>query len=89
VALTADGGVTWTAGGKLRMAGAAYGAAWVPGMKPPVAVAVGPGGADLTSDGGISWTGIDDRNWWGLGFASSDAGWLVGPEGRIGRVSFR
>jgi hypothetical protein len=58
-------------------------------MKPPVAVAVGPGGADLTSDGGISWTGIDDRNWWGLGFASSDAGWLVGPEGRIGRVSFR
>ena len=89
VALTADGGVTWTAGGELRMAGAAYGAAWVPGLKPPVAVAVGPGGADLTSDGGISWTGIDDRNWWGLGFASSDAGWLVGPEGRIARVSFR
>ncbi len=89
VALTADGGVTWTAGGRLRMAGAAYGVAWVPGLKPPVAVAVGPGGADLTSDGGISFTGIDDRNWWGLGFASADAGWLVGPEGRIAKISFR
>ena len=28
VALTADGGVSWTAGGILRMAGAAYGGAW-------------------------------------------------------------
>ena len=89
VALTTDGGVTWTAGGRLRMAGAAYGAAWVPGSNPPVAVAVGPGGADLTSDGGINWTGIDDRNWWGLGFASEDAGWLVGPEGRIAKITFR
>jgi photosystem II stability/assembly factor-like uncharacterized protein len=89
VALTADGGVSWTAGGKLRMSGAAYGAAWIPGTKPPVAVAVGPGGADLTFDGGMSWTGLDDRNWWGLGFASADAGWLVGPEGRIVKITFR
>jgi photosystem II stability/assembly factor-like uncharacterized protein len=89
VALTADGGVSWTAGGTLRMAGAAYGGAWVPGATPPVAVAVGPGGADWSSDGGVTWSGFDDRNWWGLGFVSPDVGWIVGPEGRIGKVSFR
>ena len=89
VAMSADGGVTWTAGGTLRMAGAAYGGAWVPGTGPPVAVAVGPGGADWTSDGGVTWSGFDDRSWWGLAFASPDAGWIVGPEGGIGRVSFR
>jgi photosystem II stability/assembly factor-like uncharacterized protein len=89
VAVTADGGVSWTAGGTLRMAGAAYGGAWVPGTSHPVAVAVGPGGADWTGDGGLTWAGFDDRNWWGLAFVSADAGWIVGPEGRIGKVSFR
>jgi photosystem II stability/assembly factor-like uncharacterized protein len=89
VGLSADGGVTWTPGGRLRMAGAAYGAAWVPGAHEPIAVAVGPGGADWSSDGGLTWTGFDDRIWWGLAFVSPDAGWIVGPDGRIGKVSFR
>jgi photosystem II stability/assembly factor-like uncharacterized protein len=89
VALSADGGVSWTRGGKLRMPGAAYGAAWVPGRRLPAAVAVGPGGADWTTDGGQTWQGLDDRNWWGIGFAPSGIGWIVGPEGRIGRISFR
>ena len=89
VALTADGGVSWTAGGILRMAGAAYGGAWVPGANPPVAVAVGPGGADWSGDGGFTWSGFDDRDWWGLAFVSPEAGWIVGPGGRIGKVSFR
>lgn len=89
VAVTADGGVSWTAGGTLRMAGAAYGGAWVPGANPAVAVAVGPGGADWSSDGGVTWSGFDDRDWWGLAFVSPDAGWIVGPEGRVGKVTFR
>jgi photosystem II stability/assembly factor-like uncharacterized protein len=89
VAVSSDGGVNWTAGGTLRMAGAAYGAAWVPGTGIPIAVAVGPGGADWSADGGATWSGFDDRDWWGLAFVSPDAGWIVGPEGRIGKVSFR
>jgi len=89
VAVSSDGGVNWTAGGKLRMAGAAYGGAWVPGIGTPIAVAVGPGGADWSADGGATWSGFDDRDWWGLAFVSPDAGWIVGPEGRIGKVSFR
>ena len=89
VAVSSDGGVNWTAGGTLRMAGAAYGGAWVPGIGAPIAVAVGPGGADWSADGGSTWSGFDDRDWWGLAFVSPDAGWIVGPEGRIGKVSFR
>lgn len=89
VALSTDGGVTWTPGGSLRMAGAAYGAAWVPGAGSLLAVAVGPGGADWSADGGMHWEALDDRNWWGIGFASPVAGWITGPEGRIARVSFR
>ena len=89
VAVSSDGGVNWTAGGTLRMAGAAYGGAWVPGIGAPIAVAVGPGGADWSADGGATWSGFDDRDWWGLAFVSPDAGWIVGPEGRIGKVSFR
>ncbi len=88
VAVSSDGGVNWTAGGRLRMAGAAYGAAWVPGIGVPIAIAVGPGGADWSADGGATWSGFDDRDWWGLAFVSPDAGWIVGPEGRIGKVSF-
>jgi photosystem II stability/assembly factor-like uncharacterized protein len=89
VAVSSDGGVNWTAGGTLRMAGAAYGGAWVPGTDIPIAVAVGPGGADWSSDDGTTWSRLDDRDWWGLAFVSPDAGWIVGPEGRIGKVSFR
>ncbi len=89
VATSTDGGATWTAGGRLRISGAAYGAAWVPGASDPLAVAVGPGGADWSTDGGATWRALDDRAWWGLAFASPDAGWIVGPEGRIARVSFR
>ena len=89
VAVTSDGGVNWTAGGSLRIAGAAYGGAWVPRTGGRVAVAVGPGGADWSADGGMTWSGFDDRDWWGLAFVSPDAGWIVGPEGRIGKVSFR
>lgn len=89
VAVSSDGGVSWIAGGPLHMPGAAYGGAWVPGMKAPSAIAVGPGGADWSADGGMTWSGFDDRNWWGLAFVSPEAGWIVGPEGRIGKVTFR
>ncbi|MGW8282328.1 MAG: hypothetical protein ACWGON_03405 [Gemmatimonadota bacterium] len=88
VAVSADGGVSWIAGGPLHMPGAAYGGAWVPGAGAPIAVAVGPGGTDWSADGGTTWAGFDARSWWSLGFVSAEAGWLVGPEGRIGKVTF-
>jgi hypothetical protein len=52
-------------------------------------VIVGPGGADWSPDGGATWRALDDRSWWGIGFASPDAGWLAGPDGRIAKLAFR
>lgn len=88
VALTADGGRTWAPAGRPVLAGAVYGAAYVPGAPTPTLVAVGPGGADWSADEGRTWVSADTAAYWGLGMASTAAGWLVGPGGRIVRVSF-
>jgi photosystem II stability/assembly factor-like uncharacterized protein len=88
VALTADGGATWTLAGRPVLAGAVYGASYVAGAPTPTVVAVGPNGADWSADEGGTWTSADTLSYWGLDIASADAGWLVGPEGRITRISF-
>lgn len=88
VAVTTDGGRTWTPAGRPLLAGVVYGAAYVPGAPTPTLLAVGPGGADWSTDEGLTWSSADTASYWGLGVASSAAGWLVGPGGRIVRVSF-
>jgi photosystem II stability/assembly factor-like uncharacterized protein len=85
VILTADGGATWTLGGALSFAGAAYGVALVPGGTS--AVAVGPRGASWSTDGGQSWQPLDSLSHWSVGFASARAGWMVGPAGRITKIT--
>lgn len=87
VALTRDGGRSWTLGGRPTFAGAVYGAAYVPGVAAPTIIAVGPAGADVSRDEGRSWTRLDTRAYWSVGFASPRDGWLVGPGGRIVKVS--
>ena len=84
VAFTSDGGRTWTAGGTLPFAGAAYGGAYVPGTN--ALLAVGPGGAALSRDDGRTWTLLDERTFWGVA-AAPEAAWLTGSEGRVVRVS--
>lgn len=86
VAMTTDGGATWVPVAPSHMRGALYGGVVVPGTDPAVLVTVGPAGADLSLDGGRSWMALDTLPYWGLGFASPGAGWLVGPGGRITRV---
>lgn len=86
VALTEDGGVTWTLGGRPAFTGAVYGSSWVPGAPAPTLVAVGPRGVAYSADGGVSWAALDTLNHWGVTFAAPDRGWAVGPEGRISRL---
>ncbi len=88
VALTSDGGASWRLAGRPVLAGAVYGAAYVPGSPTPTLVAVGPNGADWSVDEGLTWTSADTVSYWGLDIASPAAGWLVGPDGRIVRISF-
>ena len=86
VALTSDGGRSWTIGGRPTFAGPVYGAAYVPGVAAPPLVAVGPAGADISRDDGRTWNRLDTLAYWSIGFASGRAGWAVGPRGRITRV---
>jgi photosystem II stability/assembly factor-like uncharacterized protein len=85
VALTADGGSSWTLAGRPPLEGAIYGAAWIPGTRGSV-VAAGPGGLALTTDGGRTWRRLSENPYWAVGFGTPRSGWASGPRGRITRI---
>lgn len=92
VATTADGGDTWTPQASPKFKVGTWGGAFVPGAPVPTMVAVGPDGAAfarLGAAGAITtaWTPIDSSNYWSVGFASPRAGWAVGMQGRITKLS--
>lgn len=84
VALSADGGRSWSVGGELAIDSPAYGAAWIPASY--ALMAVGPGGVDWSTDGGMSWTPLDTLNHWSVAFADQETGWATGPGGRVTRI---
>ena len=86
-AVTSDGGHTWTARTSPPLTTGVWGGVYVPGATPPTIVAVGPAGAVWSKDEGVTWTPIDSGNYWSVGFASPRAGWAVGTQGRITKLS--
>lgn len=86
VAVTADGGRTWTAGEPTPFPGAVYGSAFAGDTN--VLVAVGPGGAASSTDHADSWTHLDSLTHWSVDFGGPSVGWMVGPQGRITRITF-
>lgn len=88
VAVSNDAGLTWEVAGEPAITGAIFGGSWVPGASPATMVAVAPSGADYSMDGGQTWMSMDAEAYWGVDFASPRAGWIVGPGGRIAKVSF-
>ncbi len=89
VARTSDGGRSWEAAGWPGFTGAVYGATYVPGASTPTVVAVGSRGAALSRDDGATWAVLDTLSYWSVGAASPEAVWLVGPRGRIVKLSVR
>ncbi len=90
VAVSQDGGRTWQSATPTPFPGAAFGLSYVRGLGQRTVVATGPGGAAWSPDEGESWTLIPGvENFWAVAFASPQAGWLVGTEGRILKISFR
>jgi photosystem II stability/assembly factor-like uncharacterized protein len=88
VARSSDGGKTWQLVTRTPFPGAVYGLDYVPGLETTV-VATGPAGAAWTPDEGGEWSLLAGaQNYWAVAFASPQAGWLVGTEGRILKVSF-
>lgn len=88
VAVSRDGGRSWTLRTPTPFPGAAFGMAYVPGAGPGTVVATGPGGAAWSADEGQSWTLIEGaKNYWAVAAAGRTA-WLVGTGGRILRLDF-
>ena len=84
LAVTSDGGVTWTPiDSAATPAGYRSAVAFVPGTRANTIVATGLTGTDVSVDGGRTWRGVDSTAYNSVAFASPSAGWAVGPKGRI------
>ena len=85
LALTDDGGVTWTLAQGLS--GFRSVVAYVPGTKN--VIAVGPAGSDYSNDGGKKWAPLSGPGFDTFSFARGQKfGWSAGAKGAIGRLSF-
>ena len=85
LALTTDGGRTWSPVPTGRPAGFRSAVAFVPGRS-GVVVTVGPSGSDLSRDGGKTWSKLDGPGFHALGFGRNEPiGWGVGEDGRIAK----
>jgi photosystem II stability/assembly factor-like uncharacterized protein len=86
VALTADGGVTWTlVDSATSPAGYRSAVAYAPGTDGRELVAVGLTGTDVSKDGGRRWVQVDSVAYNSVEYATRTVGWAVGPKGRIAK----
>jgi photosystem II stability/assembly factor-like uncharacterized protein len=86
LAVTSDGGVTWTL--VKGLSGFRSVVAYVPGMKTPALVALGPSGGDYSLDDGRTWKPIDGPGFDTFSFApGKQFGWGAGAEGKIGKLT--
>jgi len=93
-ATTYDGGVTWALTNAPPVTGAIFGLAYAQGVgngdgSRTVVVTANAGGAAWTPDEGDNWFTLPGvTGYWAVAFASPKAGWLVGTDGRILKISF-
>jgi photosystem II stability/assembly factor-like uncharacterized protein len=87
VAVTTDGGVTWTRPPGRGLGGFRSAVAWLPGA-PARLLAVGPAGADWSTDDGRTWQSAGGDGYDAFSAApSGTVGWATGSGGRIARVT--
>jgi photosystem II stability/assembly factor-like uncharacterized protein len=81
VAMTADGGKTWTLAGQPLPYRSAV--AWAKDRW----VAVGTSGSNVSPDNGATWKQLDRENYNSVAFLETGEGWAAGPKGRIARFA--
>jgi photosystem II stability/assembly factor-like uncharacterized protein len=87
VAVSDDGGKTWSLVARTPFPGSVYGLAYAPGLGPRAVVATGPTGAAWTTNEGKSWNRLPGvEGFWAAGFADN-VGWLVGVNGTILKIT--
>jgi photosystem II stability/assembly factor-like uncharacterized protein len=85
LALTRDGGRTWTKSEGSAPAGYRSAVVRLPGLKGPALLAVGPSGADLSKDGGRTWKPLGSTGFHAVS-AADGAVWAVGEGGSVARL---
>ena len=81
VAVTSDGGRTWTEPSGAHPSGYRSTVAYIPDRK--IWIAVGTSGSDISYDDGLSWQPFDRGSFNAVVFVSGKSGWAVGPNGRL------
>jgi photosystem II stability/assembly factor-like uncharacterized protein len=89
-AISSDGGKTWSLTNPPPVTGAIFGLSYVGNAADGAAViTANDGGAAWTPDEGTTWFSLPGvAGYWAVDFASPNAGWLVGTNGRILKISF-
>jgi photosystem II stability/assembly factor-like uncharacterized protein len=96
-AISSDGGHTWTLTNPPPVTGAIFGLCYVGKTGAGTGDNRGRAVVITANDGGAAWTPDDGDTWftlpgvsgfWAVAFASPKAGWLVGTDGRILKISF-
>ena len=86
MAITADGGATWTAPNGTRPSGFRSAVVYIASQR--AWIATGTSGSDVSVDNGKSWKQFDSEAYNALSTAGRYATWAVGPKGRIARLRF-
>ena len=96
-ATSSDGGQTWTLTNPPPVTGAIFGLSYVGQTGGGAGNHLGRAVVITANDGGAAWTPDEGNTWftlpgvtgyWAVAFASPKAGWLVGTDGRILKISF-
>lgn len=96
-AVSSDGGKTWTLTNKPPVTGAIFGLSYVSRTGDGIGDNLGRAVVITANTGGAAWTPDEGNTWfllpgvsgyWAVAFATPKAGWLVGTDGRILKISF-
>lgn len=89
IAISDDGGQSWSLVKPPPFDGAVYGLSYVPERGRRVVITGPTGAAWSQSEGEDGWTTLPGvEGYWAVAFADGQSGWLVGTEGRILKVGF-
>ncbi len=89
IALTTDGGKTWSLTNQPITKGAFYGSDFLEFEGQKLIVAAGPNGIDYSWDMGKKFENLDIGNYWAIDFVEAGYGFAVGTEGKILKLSFQ